>query len=290
MTILKLAQKVYDVTKYFNEDDDSYFSASDYTNDELSNILKKEIDEILNLYPNEKFMNETILETVKNKILSNSYKVITTMKITRDGKIYNTLISALSDIFAMPIEDDTFKAYGDYMEELKGIFNLDIYGDMNKDVLQSGINKAIRIDTILNNFNDPIETLNAFLKYKFYSDFGENDKKDLSEFLREEFEDMFCISTPQGLELPILCDIRSMVTGAGNFYSFIGELTNYFDKEDDFSEALLKKEAEKLNDDSYFKLDENQVFVKDKKGNIRYIIGAIYNEDLDDVSITVKKL
>lgn len=293
MIVLKIAQDIYKDINYYNKKDNSFyfFNGKDEKSLDKLNKITEEVAPV-GMSTGLKKLSDVVKGIVTNKILTNDDKLLTTLTLKYDSNLYNSCIKVIKDLFTNTIDEDSYEEYKELYEEMSNTFNEDIYLDMDKDILQSGINKYIHIENYLNKFNSYTEPLNAYLKLKFYS-LSENDEKDLDEFIKEEFENIFTISTPNGMELPILCDLSSIVNGDGEFYKAINSMTRHLEKEEDFLDKMLEDEGNNhvpIDPKDEYKLGENEAMVRDKKGNILYIISGIYNEEMDDISISVKRL
>lgn len=293
MIVLKIAQDIYKDINYYNKEDNSFyfFNGKDEKSlNKLNECTESVISSGTNKDPKE--LSTTIKNIISNKILSDDNKLLTTLTLKNDSGLFNSCIKVLKDLFSNTIDEDSYEEYKELYEEMNNTFNEDIYFDMDKDVLQLGINKYLHIENYLNKFNSYTEPLNAYLKLKFYS-LSENDEKDFNEFIEEEFKNIFTISTPNGMELPILCDLSSIINGDGGFYKAINNMANHLENEENFLDKMLEDERNNhvpIDPRDEFKLSENEAMVRDKNGNILYIISGIYNEEMDDISISVKRL
>lgn len=292
MIILKVYQELYKDIDYYNSKDNEFYQFKNERED--SGLVIEDIAERIKAISgndNKEDNTKLLKEYLEGKILSVNNKIIVTLAFGKDSWIFKSSIKVLTDLFGTVIDKESFEEYRDMYDEMHKVFSEDIYSnDGNTD---SGINKYIKMEDFLNKFNKYSEPLNAYLKIKYFEKNPELEE-NLEDFLEKEFIDIFCIVDKNGKNiLPILCDVPSVMLGRGDFYNNLTIMTSRTQSDNNFIDKITEDESNNykpVDPEDEYKLEENEAIVRDKNGNIKFILRGMYNEDMDDVSISVKKL
>ena len=261
MIILKVYQELYKDTDYYNSKDNEFYQ---FKNDgEDSGLVIEDIVERIKAISgntNTEDNTKLLKEYLEGKILSANNKIIVTLALKKDSWIFKSCMKVLTDLFGTVIDKESFEEYRDMYDEMHKVFSEDIYSSDNNT--NSGINKYIKMEDFLNKFNKYSEPLNAYLKIKYFEKNPELEE-NLEEFLEEEFINIFCIVDKNGgNNLPILCDVPSVMLGKGDFYNNLNLMTSRTQNDDNFIDKITEDNNYKpIDPKDEYKLEENEAII-----------------------------